>query len=79
LFHRQFCGIVWFYGEPAKEAALSIRMLAQDLYRMIKQVEDLQARLEQAPLNRRGALEEKLRKAKAERDYLKRALDGKKE
>jgi hypothetical protein len=64
---------------PAKEVTVSIRLLAQDLYRLIKEVEDLQTRLETAHWDRRAPLEEALRKKKAERDLLRGALDGKKD
>lgn len=55
---------------------MSIRLLAQDLYRFQKEVERLEKDLAAAPIEKRAQIEEKLRKAKAERESLRRALDG---
>ena len=55
---------------------MSIKLLAQDLYRYQKEVERLEKELTQAPIGKRTAIEEKLRKAKAEKEFLRRALDG---
>ena len=57
---------------------MSIRLIAQDLYRLIREVAALEQRLASAPMENRATIEEKLRKTKAERDRLQRALDGKK-
>ncbi len=56
---------------------MSIKLLAQDLYRYQKIVHQLEKELAELAWDRRAACEEKLRKAKAERDYLRRALNGK--
>jgi hypothetical protein len=55
---------------------MSIKMLAQDLYRCQKEVEQLEQELTDATPGQRGAVENKLRKARAEWDYLRKALDG---
>lgn len=55
---------------------MSIKLLAKDLYRFQKEVERLEMDLAEAPLEKRAAIEDKLRKAKAEKDNLQRALDG---
>jgi hypothetical protein len=55
---------------------MSIRLLAQDLYLFQKEVERLEKDLAAAPMDKRRHIEEKLRKAKAERENLRRALDG---
>ncbi len=58
---------------------MSIRMIAQDLYRLIKEVEKIEIKIEKTPLMKREALKDQLRKAKAERDRMRRVLDGSKE
>lgn len=55
---------------------MSIKLLAQDLYRYQKEVERLEKEMALAPIGKRTAIEEKLRKAKAEKEFLRRALDG---
>ena len=59
--------------------AMSIRMIARDLYRLEKEVETLEQRLKAAPAEQRRDLEEQLRKARAERDRMRRVLEGSKE
>jgi len=58
---------------------MSIRMIAVDLYRLIRNVSEIEKELANAPLNRRDALRDKLRRAKAERDQMRRMLDGQKD
>lgn len=58
---------------------MSIRMIAKDLYRLRQQVEMLEKQVENAPPEKREELEERLRKVKAERNRMKRVLDGTKE
>ncbi len=55
---------------------MSIRLVAQDLYRTRREIEALEKRLAQAPPGERQALEGSLRRLKAEHDRLRRALDG---
>ena len=61
------------------EVNMSIRMIASDLYRIQTEVDRLEKRLAKAPFDERPSLENELRKARAERDRLRRALDGVKE
>jgi hypothetical protein len=56
---------------------MSIKMLAKDLYRLQKEVDRIEAALVGATIDERVGLEEKLRKARAQRALLRRALDGK--
>ena len=56
---------------------MSIKLLAKDLYRLQKKVDRLAKEMAAAPLTARKGLEERLRVAKAERERLRRALDGK--
>jgi hypothetical protein len=58
---------------------MSIRLIAKDLYRIIKEVEDLEKEKENAPVEKREALENKLRKAKAEERQIRAMLEVKKE
>ena len=58
---------------------MSIRMLARDLYHLEKEVERLENELNSAPLEERPELKDRLRKVKADRDKLRRALEGSKE
>jgi len=58
---------------------MSIRLIAKDLYREQQEVERLEQALEEAPSDAREAVADRLRKARAERDRLRRMLDGAKE
>jgi len=58
---------------------MSIRMIAKDLYRLLREVETLEKQLKNAPVEMRQELEDRLRKAKAERDRMQRTLEGAKE
>ena len=57
---------------------MSIRFIARDLYRLHREVEKIERELQQAPAGRVQEVKERLRKAKAERKRLRRALDGSK-
>jgi len=57
---------------------MSIQLLAKDLYRLIKEVERLEAALAAAPPDERAALQQRLNIARAEKSQLRRALDGSK-
>ena len=58
---------------------MSIRLIARDLYRLIRKVSDLEKQIDDALMERQEELTDELRKAKAERDHLRRVLDGSKE
>lgn len=55
---------------------MSLRYIARDLYRLQQQVYRLEKELIEAPFADRVALKSKLRKAIAERNLVKRMLDG---
>jgi len=55
---------------------MSIKLLAKDLYRLQKEVERLETELSAAPMAERTHLETQLRSARAQRERLRRALDG---
>ena len=58
---------------------MSIRLLAKDLYRLQQEVEILEKQLSSAPVDQHEALMEKLRRVRAERNHLRRLLDGQKD
>lgn len=60
---------------------MSIRLLAIELYKQIKEVEELEKKLDDSPLaiDERNELNERLRRARAERDRIKAILEGAKQ
>jgi hypothetical protein len=54
-------------------------MIARELYRLEQEVEKLEKRMRGAPVGDREALEEQLRKIRAERNRMRRILEGNKE
>jgi hypothetical protein len=59
--------------------AVSIRLIAKELYLLKQEVERLEREIETAPYERREALADALRKVRAEKDRMLRALEGSKE
>jgi len=57
---------------------MSIRLIARDLYRLIRKVSELEKQIDDAPMGRQEVMADELRKAKVERDRLQRALNGSK-
>jgi hypothetical protein len=55
---------------------MSIRLIARDLYRVLREIEDLEKQIAQAPPSKRPAMEQALRRRRAEQVQLRRALDG---
>jgi len=60
---------------------MSIRLLAIELYKQIKEIEELEKKLKGPSLGieERNELEERVRRARAERDRIKAFLEGAKE
>jgi hypothetical protein len=58
---------------------MSVRLIAQDLYRIIREVDKLEKELLAAPAQDHELLKERLRKAIAERDLMRRSLEGSKD
>jgi hypothetical protein len=54
-------------------------MIAQDLYRLHQEVERLEEELSKASLEEKEKIKDRLRKVKADRDRMRRALEGTKE
>ena len=57
---------------------MSIRMIAKELYRLQQEVEKLLSEIESAPFHEREAMKDRLRTRKAERDRMRKMLDGEK-
>jgi hypothetical protein len=53
-------------------------MIAKELYRLEQAVEGLEKQVTCAPLNERDGLREQLRQLKAERDRMRKMLEGEK-
>jgi hypothetical protein len=58
---------------------MSIRLIAKDLYRLQQEVARLETELAAATLEGQQALQTRLLQARAERDRLRAALDGRKD
>lgn len=58
---------------------MSLRLVARDLYRAIKEVEKLEKKIADTPYEKREGLENMLRKAKAEERQIRGMLEAKKE
>lgn len=58
---------------------MSIRLIAKDLYRLQREVEEAEKELDHASEAERQELEDRLRKVKAERDRMRKILEGAKE
>jgi hypothetical protein len=58
---------------------MSVRLIAKDLYRLIGVAEKLNKEIQTASPANREELLDQLRKVKAERDHLRRALEGRKD
>lgn len=58
---------------------MSIRLLARNLYGLIREAEQLEKALKTAPDDQKPELQNRLRKIKAERERLRRALEGRKD
>ena len=58
---------------------MPIRLIARDLYRLIKEVEAVEKQIEAARPEQLETLKDRLRKLKAERDRMRKILEGSKE
>ena len=59
--------------------AMPIRMIAQELYRLLQNVEKVEKQLKNAPIEKHEEIKDQLRKLKAERNRMRAILEGKKE
>ena len=54
-------------------------MIAQELYRLIKEVERLEKKIKSIPFEKQAKIKDQLRKTKAEKNRAYAILEGKKE
>ena len=55
---------------------MSIRMVAQELYRLLQEVEKIDKQFKNAPQEEHEEIKDRLRKIKAERNRIRAALEG---
>ena len=58
---------------------MPIRMIAQELYRLIQEVESLEKKIKSVPFEKQAKIKDQLRKTKAERDRMHAILEGEKD
>ncbi len=58
---------------------MSIKLIAVELYRLVKEAERLEKALAEAPPEKKTAIENELRKIIAERNRMREMLDGQKD
>jgi len=58
---------------------MPIRMITQELYRLLQEVEKVEKQLQNAPFEKHEEIKDQLRKLKAERNRVRDTLEGKKE
>jgi hypothetical protein len=58
---------------------MPIRMIAQELYRLLQEVEKVEKQLQNTPFEKHEEIKDQLRKLKAERNRVRDILEGKKE
>jgi uncharacterized protein (DUF3084 family) len=70
---------MFLFQRRANRRVMSIRLIAKDLYRLQREVDKLEKELENALGSDRDICQDRLRKAKAERDRIRKILEGTKE
>jgi hypothetical protein len=55
---------------------MSIRLIAKDLYQLILQVEALEKQIDHTPYESQGEMKDQLRKLLAERNRMRKVLEG---
>lgn len=58
---------------------MSIRMIAIELYRLEREVDQLEKQIEDTPFEKQAELKDRLRKVKAERNRMRNILAGRKD
>jgi hypothetical protein len=58
---------------------MSIQLIAKDLYQLIREVENLEKKIDDTPYENQGEMKDQLRKLLAERNRMRRVLEGCKE
>lgn len=67
-------GLMEAFGKIKK--TMSIRMIAKELYLLHQKVESLEQQIENSPPQDRDELKDRLRQLKAERNRMRKALEG---
>lgn len=57
---------------------MSIQLLARELYQLIREVEALERRIAATPYEKQAPLQDQLRKLRAERERMRRMIEGRK-
>jgi len=55
---------------------MSIRMIAKDLYELIRKVENLEKKIDGTPYEDRSDMKDQLRKLRAEKNHMRKVLEG---
>ena len=55
---------------------MSIRLIAKDLYQLIRQVESLEKKIDRTPYEKQADMKDELRKLRAEKNRMQRVLEG---
>jgi len=58
---------------------MSIQLIAKELYQLIREVENLEKKIDDTPYENQGKMKDQLRKLLAERNRMRRVLEGCKE
>jgi hypothetical protein len=58
---------------------MSVQLIAKELYRLIQEVEEMEERISAAPYEKREEMRFQLLKSKADRDHMRKILDGRKD
>ncbi|HKI48471.1 MAG TPA: hypothetical protein VKA69_04040 [Desulfobacteria bacterium] len=55
---------------------MSIRLIAKDLYELIRKVENLEREIDDTPYENRSGMKDQLRKLRAEKNHMRKVLEG---
>ncbi|MCF8128590.1 MAG: hypothetical protein K9N10_08745 [Deltaproteobacteria bacterium] len=55
---------------------MSIRLIAKDLYELIRKVENLEKEIDNTPYENRSDMKDQLRKLRAEKNHMRKVLEG---
>ena len=55
---------------------MSIKMIAKDLYQLIREVEELEQQIDDTPWENQADMKDQLRKLRAERNHMRKILEG---
>jgi protein-arginine kinase activator protein McsA len=55
---------------------MSIRLIAKDLYELIRKVENLEKEIDDTPYENQSDMKDQLRKLRAKRNHMRKVLEG---